>query len=117
MNHKDGFSALEHLQTAAPYDLAIPGSWFGFFGNLYAPYVRGQAFLAARRYNEAAAEFQKILDHPGIVFTDPVRAAARLQLGRALADAGDKVKASVGYQDFLGLWNDEYSDFPILIVG
>jgi serine/threonine protein kinase/tetratricopeptide (TPR) repeat protein len=117
LNHKDSSSALEHLQAAAPYDLAIPGSWFGFFGNLYAPYVRGQAFLAAHRYTEATAEFQKILDHPGIVFTDPVRAAARLQLGRAFVSAGDKVKARAAYQDFLTLWKYADSDIPILNEG
>ena len=67
LNHKDTFSALEYVQAAARYDLAIPGSWFGFFGNLYVPDVRGQAFLAAHRYSEAAIEFQKIIDHPGII--------------------------------------------------
>jgi len=76
--------------------------------------VRGQAFLAAHRYTEATAEFQRILDHPGIVFTDPVRAAARLQLGRAFASAGDKVKARAAYQDFLALWKDADADLRLL---
>ena len=114
LKRNDSSSAIEDLQAAAPYDLAIPGSWFGFFGNLYAPYVRGQAFLAAHRYTEAAAEFQKILDHPGIVFTDPVRAVAQLQLGRALASGGDRMKARVAYQDFLALWKEADSDIPLL---
>ena len=92
LSHRDPSGAIEHLQTAAPYDLAVPCSGFGYFGNLYASYVRGQAFLAGRRYAEAAAEFQRILDHPGIVFTDPVRVAARVQLGRTLMLAGDKGK-------------------------
>jgi eukaryotic-like serine/threonine-protein kinase len=110
----DSSNAIEQLQAAAPYDLAIPGSWFGLFGNLYAPYVRGKAYLAAHRYAEAAAEFQKILDHPGIVFTDPVRVVARLQLGRAFVLAGDRTKAKAAYQDFLGLWKNADPDIPIL---
>jgi eukaryotic-like serine/threonine-protein kinase len=106
--------AIEELQVAAPYDLAVPCSGFGFFGNLYAPYVRGQAFLAAHRYTEAVAEFQKILDHPGIVFTDPVRAVAMLQVGRALASAGEKTKARAAYEKFLAVWKDADTDIPLL---
>jgi eukaryotic-like serine/threonine-protein kinase len=76
--------------------------------------VRGEAHLAARQGAEAAAEFQKILDHRGIVFADPVGAVARLQIGRALALAGDKTKAKTAYQDFLTLWKDADPDIPIL---
>jgi hypothetical protein len=76
--------------------------------------VRGQAYLSAQRYSEAVREFQKILDHPGIVFADPVRAAARLQLGRALALAGDGMKARAAYQDFLAPWKYADSDIPLL---
>ena len=107
-------AAIEHLQVAAPYDLAIPGSWFAFFGNIYAPYVRGQAYLSAHRYTDAVGEFQKILEHPGIVFADPVRALARLQLGRALASAGDRNKARAAYEDLLYLWKDADSEIPAL---
>jgi serine/threonine protein kinase/Tfp pilus assembly protein PilF len=114
LNRGESSSAIEQLQVAAPYDLAIPCSWFGFFGNLYAPYVRGEAYLAAQRYAEAAAEFQKILDHPGIVFTDPVRVAARLQLGRTFSSAGDRTKAKAAYQDFLTLWKNADPDIPVL---
>jgi tetratricopeptide (TPR) repeat protein len=114
LNRMDSSSALEYLEAAAPYDLAIPCSWFGFFGILYAPYVRGQAFLAAHRYTEAARELQKILDHPGIVFTDPVRAATLPQLGRAFASAGDTMKARAVYQSFLTLWKEADSDIPLL---
>ena len=114
LNGRDSSSALEYLQSSVPYDLAIPGSWFGFFGNLYAPWARGEAFLLAHRYTEAAAEFQKILDHPGIVFTDPVRAVARLQLARTFATAGDKMKARTAYQDFLNIWEEADADIPIL---
>ena len=81
---------------------------------MYAPYVRGQAYLSAHRYSEAVGEFQKILDHPGIVFADPVRPVALLQLGRALAAAGETMKARAAYQNFLTLWKDADSDIPLL---
>ena len=110
----DSSAALEQLQTAAPHDLAIPCSGFGYFGNLYAPYIRGQAYLVAGRYGEAIAEFQKILDHPGIVFVDPVRAAALLQLGRALAATGETAKARTAYQKLLTLWKNADSDLGLL---
>jgi tetratricopeptide (TPR) repeat protein len=106
--------AIELLQTAVPYDSAAPGSWFGFFGFMYPAYVRGEAYLAAHQYVQAAAEFQRILDHRGLVFCDPVGAVARLQLGRALALSGDKIKAKTAYQDFLTLWKDADEDIPIL---
>ncbi|MGA3238251.1 MAG: protein kinase [Bryobacteraceae bacterium] len=105
--------AVELLQTAAPYDLAAPGSYFGFFGYMYPGYVRGEAYLAAHRYVEAAAEFQRILDHRGLIFCDPVGAVARLQLGRVLALSGDTAKAKAAYQDFLTLWKDADRDIPI----
>jgi eukaryotic-like serine/threonine-protein kinase len=114
LSQDNSSAAIEQLQVAAPYDLAIPGSWFAFFGNMYAPYVRGQAYLSAHRYGEAVSEFQKLLDHPGIVFTDPVRAAALLQRGRALRAAGDGTKARAAYQDFLTLWKDADSDIRLL---
>jgi serine/threonine protein kinase/tetratricopeptide (TPR) repeat protein len=117
LNRGDSNAAIEQLQTAAPYDLAIPCSGFGYFGNLYAPYLRGEAYLASHRYAEAAGEFQKVLGHPGIVFADPVRVTAHIRLGRAFAMSGDKAKAKAAYQDFLTLWKDAGSDIPILNEG
>jgi len=115
LNHGDTSRTIDRLQAAVPYDLAQTGiGFFGFFGNLYPAYVRGEAYLAAHQVAEAAAEFQKILNHPGIVFADPVGAVARLQLGRAFALAGDKTKAKAAYQDFLTLWKDADPDLPIL---
>jgi eukaryotic-like serine/threonine-protein kinase len=70
--------------------------------------------LFAHRYSEAAAQFQRILDHPGIVFADPVGAHARLELGRSYALAGDRLKAKSAYQDFLALWKDADPDIPML---
>jgi Flp pilus assembly protein TadD len=108
-------NAIELLQAAVPYDLAQTGSGFiAFFGNLYPAYVRGEAYLAAHQGAEAATEFQKILDHRGIVLADPVGAAARLQLARAFALSGDKTRAKSAYQDFLTLWKDADPDVPIL---
>ena len=70
--------------------------------------------LAAHRYPEAVAEFQKILDHRGIVGADPIGALAHLQLGRAFVLSGDTIKAKAAYQDFLTLWKDADPDIPIL---
>jgi Tfp pilus assembly protein PilF len=83
-------------------------------GNLYPAYVRGLAYLAAHQGAEAAAEFQKILDHRGIVVSDPIGSLAHLQLARACALSGDKAKAKSAYQDFLALWKDADPDIPIL---
>src|ERR1022692_2658361 len=82
--------AIELLQIAAPYEFGSPPSAFGAFGALYPIYVRGEAYLAANQGAEAAAEFQKILDHRGIVVNDPIGALARWRLGKALALSGDR---------------------------
>ena len=70
--------------------------------------------LAARQGAKAAAEFQKIPDHRGIVTSDPVGALAHLQLGRAFALSGDKTKARSAYQDLLTLWKDADPEIAIL---
>ena len=114
LNNGQPSKAIDLLQTAAPFDLAAPGSWGGFFGNLYSIYLRGTAHLAAHRGAEAAAEFRTILDHPGLVLSDPVAAVSRLQLGRALVMAGDQTSAKRAYQDFLTFWKDADPDIPIL---
>jgi eukaryotic-like serine/threonine-protein kinase len=114
LNHREPSKAIELLEAAAPYELGdIGDSSVGFSGSLYPIYVRGLAYLAARKGAEAAAEFQKILDHPGIVVADPIGALAHLQLGRASALAGDTTKAKSAYQDFLVLWKDADEDIPI----
>jgi serine/threonine protein kinase/predicted Zn-dependent protease len=98
--------AIEALQSAAPYELGTVC--------LMPAHVRGQAYLAAGRGSEAAAEFQKILDHRGVVSNKPIGALAHIGLGRARAVQGDLVKASVAYQDFFALWKDADPDIPIL---
>jgi tetratricopeptide (TPR) repeat protein len=76
--------------------------------------VRGEAYLALHRGQEAATEFQKIIDHRNVVAVDPVAAVAYLQLGRALVMAGDPLKAKAAYAAFLTLWKKADSDIPVL---
>ncbi len=110
--------SVERLQIALRYELAANGLDFNHFylGGLHSAYVRGEALIATRRYSEAAAEFQKILDHRGLVGLDPISALAHLQLGRALVLAGDKARAKAAYQDFLTLWKDADPDPDIPIL-
>ena len=112
LNSGNAQVAVEVLAAAAPYELGHTNEDFTFA--LYPIYFRGQAYLAARQGPEAAAEFQKILDHRAIVVSDPIGALARLQLGRAFALSGDRTKAKAAYQDFLTLWKDADPDIPIL---
>ena len=108
--------SVERLHMALPYELAVNGLNFNHFylGGLHSAYVRGEALMAAQRYAEAAAEFQKILDHRGIVGADPIGALVHVQLGRAFVLSGDTIKAKAAYQDFLTLWKDGDADIPIL---
>jgi tetratricopeptide (TPR) repeat protein len=113
--HRTPLDAVERLQLALPYDFALPGTGFvGKFGGGYPAYVRGDAYLKAGRGQEAVAEFQKVLDHRGVVLADPIGALAHLQLGRALALSGDMAKAKAAYAAFLALWKDADADIPIL---
>jgi tetratricopeptide (TPR) repeat protein len=115
LHHDDSAKAIDFLQIATPHELGTPQSAdFGFFGALYPVYARGEAFLAARQAIEAAAEFQKIIDHPGVVVNDPIGAMAHLQLARAQVLAGDTLKAKAAYQHFLTLWKSADPDIPIL---
>jgi eukaryotic-like serine/threonine-protein kinase len=113
LDRKDASNAIEILQATAPYELGIEGQG-GFALALYPVYVRGQAFLAARRGKEAVAEFQKILDHRGLVANEPIGALSHLEVGRAFHLRGDTAKARAAYQDFLTLWKDADPDIPIL---
>jgi len=115
LSQKAPLDAIDRLQTALPYDLAMPGTeFFAKFGGLYPVYVRGQAYLQAQQGREAAAEFQKVLDHRGIALADPIGALAHLQSGRALVLLGEKDRARSAYQDFLTLWKDADPDLPLL---
>ena len=109
-NHSKAVDALQ----AASYELGTPTDRIS--PGLYPVYVRGEAYLAAHQGNEAAAEFQKILDHRGIVVNEPIGALAHLGLARAYAMQGDTAKARTTYQDFLTLWKDADADVPVLIA-
>ena len=109
ISRNDPAKAIETLQATAPYELSGAGG-------LYPVYVRGQAYLAAHQGSEAEAEFQKILNHRGIVLNSPIGALAHLQIGRAYALQGDTAKAKAAYQDFLTLWKDADPDIPIFIA-
>ena len=99
------------LEPAAPYELGQAG---GFINYVYPAYVRGQAYLKAHDATAATAEFQKLLNHRGIVGNFVTGALAHLQVGRAYAMAGDTAKAKTAYQDFFNLWKDADPDIPIL---
>ena len=113
LSHANPQQALDTLGVAASYELGLPALWFYNWPNLYPVYVRGEAYLAAHRGGEAAAEFQKILDHRGIVLNEPIGALAHLQLGRAYAMQGNTAKSRAAYQAFLTLWKDADPDIPI----
>ena len=101
--------AVELLEQTTPYELGE-----GLGGHMYPGYLRGEAYLQLGRGQEAAAEFQKVLDHRGIVLNFVIGSLARLQLGRALAMNGDTVAARRQYEAFLELWKTADTDTPIL---
>jgi serine/threonine protein kinase/tetratricopeptide (TPR) repeat protein len=103
--------AIVALEASLPYELGGPPPGGT---TVYPAYVRGLAYMAQRNGPAAAAEFQKFLDHPGIVQNFLLGSLAHLQLGRAYALSGDTAKARAAYQDFLALWKDADPDVPIL---
>jgi predicted Ser/Thr protein kinase len=107
MVRDDPWAAIKELEISAPYEL-------GMTGNLYPIYLRGKAYLAAHRGNEAADEFRKIIDHRGAVLTAPIGALAHLGLARAYLLEGDTANARNKYRDFLAIWKD--ADPEILIL-
>ncbi|MBV8068388.1 MAG: tetratricopeptide repeat protein [Acidobacteriaceae bacterium] len=104
LRRKNPLEAIKDLQISAGYKLG---------DGLYPVYVRGLAYVAARRGGEATSEFRIILDHRGIVLNSCIGALARVQLGRALVLQGDMLQARSAYQDFLSLWKDADPDVPI----
>jgi hypothetical protein len=96
----------DHLPQPSPNDT----------GTLYPVYLRGQAYPLAHNGAAASAEFQKVLDHPGIVASFCTGALAHLQFARAQARSGDSANAKSAYQDFLALWKDADPDIPILLA-
>jgi len=107
LNRKTPEAAMTALQAATPYEM-------GQLQVLFPIYVRGLAYLQAKRGADAAAEFQKIVDHRGIDATGLEHPLAKLGLGRAYVISGDSAKARAAYQDFFALWKDGDPDVPIL---
>ncbi len=114
LNRGNPSEALENLRSAAPYELGQTTYSVYAWSTLYPAFVRGEAFLAEHHGSEAAGEFEKILDHRGLVVNEPIGALAHLEQGRAYAMARDKAKAKAAYRDFLILWKDADPDIPIL---
>ena len=105
----NGAQAVDDLEPATALELGNSSPL-----TLYPAYIRGQAYMAAGDANKAAAEFQKFVDHPGVVLNSPLGALARLWRARVCARGGDPAKARDAYRGFLGLWKDADPDIPIL---
>jgi serine/threonine protein kinase/Tfp pilus assembly protein PilF len=111
LERKDPNQAIELLKVASTIELGFPGN---LPLSMCPVYLRGEAYLTLHDGNAAAAEFQKFIDHRGLVENFPWGALARLGLARAYAMQGDMAKARSAYQDFLTLWKDADPDIPIL---
>ena len=117
LQRRDSAKAIEILDSSVLYELADPPPFSS--GTMYPVFLRGEAYLNARKADSengrlATAEFQKILDHPGVIVNFPLSALSHLGLGRARALAGDTAGARTAYQDFFALWKDADPDIPIL---
>ncbi|MGH9712211.1 MAG: protein kinase domain-containing protein [Candidatus Acidiferrales bacterium] len=112
LDRENTAKALEDLILASPYEMGQPFPLQ--VGTAYPVFLRGQTYLATRQGGEAAAEFQKILAHPGLVTNFFTGALAQLGLARAYALKGDAAKSRAAYNDFITLWKDADPDIPIL---
>jgi serine/threonine protein kinase/predicted Zn-dependent protease len=112
LDRKDSSQAIELLQTPMSYDLAEPTPLQ--LGPMYPAYLRGEAYRQEHRGKEAASEFQKILDHRGVVVNFPLGAVAHLGLARAYALEGEVLKSGAAYRELFTLWKDADPDIPIL---
>jgi eukaryotic-like serine/threonine-protein kinase len=114
INKGNPAQAIALLEVTKPYELGEPTPLP--LATLYPPYLRGQAFLLLHNGSAAAAEFQKVLDHPGIALNSALAPLANLQIARAYAMQGDTAKARAAYNDFFTLWKDADPDIPILVA-
>ncbi len=114
LHRREPAESVSLLEKTLPFEFATPGTnFFGFFGGLYPAYVRGQSFLALGQGDKAAREFQKIIDHPGVVYADPVGALAYLEIGRACVLSGNAARAKSAYQEFFSYWREADPDLPV----
>jgi tetratricopeptide (TPR) repeat protein len=109
LNANDPAGAIAALQPSLKYEL----SWNDSFGGLYPAYIRGLAYLQLGNGRLAAVEFQKLLDHNGLVQTDVIGATAYLQMARAQKMTGDEAAARKSYETFLDLWKNADPNIPI----
>jgi eukaryotic-like serine/threonine-protein kinase len=109
LNGKDPAGAIAALQPAQRYELSFNPS----FNGLYPAYLRGLAYLQLGKGRLAATEFQKLLDHTGVVGVDVIGALVDVQMARAQTMMGDEAGAHKSYEDFLDLWKDADLDIPI----
>ena len=105
----DPDAAIDLLRGTVQYDLAETQS----FDYLYPAYIRGLAYLESGDSRSAAAEFQKLIDNPGLCSGYITGPLARLQLGRAENLMGDKAAARKSYEEFLTIWKDADPDLPV----
>jgi eukaryotic-like serine/threonine-protein kinase len=113
--HRDASKATEPLESIGKYELGQMGGG-GVSPSLYPVWVRGEAYRISGQGSEAAREFQKILDHRGVVINGPIGALAHLGMARAYALQGQTAKARIAYQDFFALWRDADQDIPVLVA-
>jgi tetratricopeptide (TPR) repeat protein/predicted Ser/Thr protein kinase len=109
---EDGRKAVELLARVSPYELAELN--FSFTFALYPVYLRGEAYLLEKQGSAAVGEFQKTVDHSGVVGNEMLGSLAHLGLARGYVLAGDTTKAKVAYQDFFALWKGADADVPVL---
>jgi serine/threonine protein kinase len=116
INEGNPAKAIELVTISKTYEFGQTGvSIYYWYGALYPTYVRGLAYRLLHKNREAAAEFRSMLDHPGVLLADPIGAATRVQLARALRDAGDIEGAKAAYRDFFALWKDaDDPEIPLL---
>jgi tetratricopeptide (TPR) repeat protein/predicted Ser/Thr protein kinase len=107
--HKDYAKAVDLLQPLSDYEL-------GAYDGMDSAFFRGLVYLRWGKFKEAAAEYQRILDHPGVVGSSPEMALSRLGLARAKAGMGDVAGARTAYQDLFAMWKDADPDLPPLVA-
>jgi hypothetical protein len=116
LQRHDSAKAMAILRPSVPYELAAPPPFSA--GTMYPVYLLGETYLRFGNDSgdgeRAAAEFQKIVDHPGVIVNFPLSALSHLGLARARALARDSAGARTAYQDFFALWKDADPDIPIL---